>query len=513
MSINETLEATCGKLNFAVLVLPVLLLMLGCSSCCTKPKTATIFGQVELVNDTGNGVHDPVDFAGVTIALYELAELDSTLTRLNSEYPGIGVGISQSTDFDHRCQSPLAIVSSTGDGSFSLNEISSGTYNVALFKEGWGIRYIHNVQVSENMDTSIGDIDLYPEVIFTSASTEPVTLKSDHTYVIYGDMVFIGPVEFQARSRLYAEPGSIIKFYGELTCSDSTEMDDIWKILSSDALYSTTQTELGLDSYISSVQFYGDIVNINNGAFYHIGNSVLLAASDCTISNAMVRFGGSGFSISDSNSQISNILVSSNVKDNVYWGTKIQSSTPVDIEVTRSIFKNLEEGVHLNGFGTFSVNNSYFHGNDKGIQARHFNGSVTHNAFELNEVDVYQYILYDPPTEIAYNNFYLTKVRTVYPLRVATINNNNFYHTLGIFITIRITTLPNNSCVTADLDARNNYWGVANLSDYLVDANDNTGDPESDCPFYILYQPRINVPIQAAGIELRHRNQRANYKP
>ncbi len=75
--------------------------MMSCSSS-TKPKSGSLSGRVILVNDTDDPSLDPVDFSGVTIALYELAVLDTTLVRIIYEYPDLGVPVSQLTQFDHR---------------------------------------------------------------------------------------------------------------------------------------------------------------------------------------------------------------------------------------------------------------------------------------------------------------------------------------------------------------------------------------------------------------------------
>lgn len=92
------------------LLLPLLIL-----TSCIKPKTTSLSGTVLLENDTGDANLDPVDHAGVTIALYQPAQLDTTLTRINNEYPTTGVLISQETEFDHRLATPLKTALSGAD--------------------------------------------------------------------------------------------------------------------------------------------------------------------------------------------------------------------------------------------------------------------------------------------------------------------------------------------------------------------------------------------------------------
>ena len=60
----------------------------------TAPKTGTLTGTVLLEGEQ--------DHSGITVALYKLAELDTTILRYNREYPNVGFAISQATEFDHR---------------------------------------------------------------------------------------------------------------------------------------------------------------------------------------------------------------------------------------------------------------------------------------------------------------------------------------------------------------------------------------------------------------------------
>ena len=75
--------------------------LFSCSTS-TKPETGSLSGKVILVNDTGDPALDPVDYSGITVALYNLAYLDTTIVRINNQYPQIGVHINQETEFDHR---------------------------------------------------------------------------------------------------------------------------------------------------------------------------------------------------------------------------------------------------------------------------------------------------------------------------------------------------------------------------------------------------------------------------
>ena len=108
----------------------------------TEPKTGTLTGTVLLEGEQ--------DHSGITVALYKLAELDTTILRYNREYPlarrlfGGNVGfftrrlfggpISQATEFacppgvwrNHRFAEVVAESKTNSDGSFKIENISEG---------------------------------------------------------------------------------------------------------------------------------------------------------------------------------------------------------------------------------------------------------------------------------------------------------------------------------------------------------------------------------------------------
>ncbi|MDD4157192.1 MAG: hypothetical protein PHY08_11525, partial [Candidatus Cloacimonetes bacterium] len=83
--------------KYLILIFSVVLVV----SCTTSPSSssASLTGTISLLNSE--------DHSGVTVALYNLAYLDTTLVRINQEYPHIGVIITQETEFDHRLQTPV----------------------------------------------------------------------------------------------------------------------------------------------------------------------------------------------------------------------------------------------------------------------------------------------------------------------------------------------------------------------------------------------------------------------
>ena len=104
-------------------------------SCSTKYNKCTISGKVILFNDIPDlFIDNPIDFSGVTVTLYKTSELDTTLVRINQQYPQIGVKITQETEFDHRNFNPLKVVTTDAEGKFIFPSLTAGTYNLVLWK-------------------------------------------------------------------------------------------------------------------------------------------------------------------------------------------------------------------------------------------------------------------------------------------------------------------------------------------------------------------------------------------
>ena len=126
--------------SFIVLVL----FAVSCSKSPTNSRTGTLTGTVLLEGQT--------DHSGITVALYKLIELDTTILRYNREYPNVGFPISQATEFDHRLGEMVAESKTNFDVTFKIenipqgspreinkSSISSGGYNFVAQKQGSGL--------------------------------------------------------------------------------------------------------------------------------------------------------------------------------------------------------------------------------------------------------------------------------------------------------------------------------------------------------------------------------------
>ncbi|MCK4696254.1 MAG: hypothetical protein KAT74_10850, partial [Candidatus Cloacimonetes bacterium] len=96
------------------LVSCTLFLLTSCSSPTSTPK-GNLSGTVHLEGET--------EHSNITVAIYDLAELDPDIVSINQEYPHIGVIISQHTEFDHRLQTPVKYTETDAAGNFEIKKI------------------------------------------------------------------------------------------------------------------------------------------------------------------------------------------------------------------------------------------------------------------------------------------------------------------------------------------------------------------------------------------------------
>ena len=71
-----------------------ILLIITLISCTTSPQSGSLSGTILLDGQE--------DHSSITVALYELSELDPDIIEVNEKYPHIGIIVNQMTEFDHR---------------------------------------------------------------------------------------------------------------------------------------------------------------------------------------------------------------------------------------------------------------------------------------------------------------------------------------------------------------------------------------------------------------------------
>jgi len=486
--------------SWMILSLIVLIFAFLCNSCSTKANKGTISGTVTLFNDIpGLYIENPMDFSGVTVALYKTAVLDTTLVRINQQYPQIGVQITQETEFDHRNFDPIKVVTTDADGKFSFPSLSAGNYNLVLWKTDWGIRYICSVRAEEKENNNLGTIELYPATSYdTPIVSEPTTFKSDHSYFILTDVNFMSSVEFQPRTQIFINPATMLKFYGTVITPEFTSSQDMWKITSGKEIYSTSQVIMDFDSYYSTVNFYGDQVSIKSG-FVTYGDNALnsINVSSSEMYYMVFRDCGTALTINQGNVDVRYLVIYNCNNSGIVYTSNIDGSD-TSVYITKSIAIDIiQRAVSAEKAKNLYINNCYFQDNYFAITNKYCSGIIEYNEFSNNYYDLYYSKIHTSLyNEIHYNNFYKSYNKSIFLTgEINNITNNNFYGPTDHFIYILRSITPF-SMVYGDVNATNNYWAVEEVNQYLADAED---DPR--CPYHISYLPKLANPIQNAGIQ------------
>lgn len=459
----------------------------GCSSS-TKPKTGSLSGRVILVNDTGDPTLDPVDFSGVTVALYKLAELDTTIVRINQEYPQIGVQISQETEFDHRLQNPVKVVTTESDGNYRFDRVALGSYNLVAMKQGWGYFYIYNIQLAEKSDPI--DVDLFPDRAVATVNSSAFTFVSGRHYVVENSSIFLEPVEIQTGSTIRIAPGESISFHGPITVSEVGSQR--FRFTTDNHVYSSNKAD-SLETY-DRILFASATKNyIHSGLVQAIQNGLQFQNGSAEISNTVFSGGGVSFVGSYLQSTVQRCLIRgyNQIAQNFYGPTTISRNIYYNNTNKCMILYELEGSVSDNYFvnnwigvqphmGTLSISHNCFDGNAKAISVSASGPYVEYNNFYSNAYD------------LEYNAYLIQTGVTAYCQPRA--SNNNFYaksksinimgHS-GIYIWINIPI-----GIDSPMQFQYNYWGVSDPSQLVTTS--------TSYPFN--YIPRNISPITSAGI-------------
>lgn len=456
----------------------------------TKPKTGSLSGQITLINDTGDQLLDPVDFSGVSVAIYNLAVLDTAIVRINQEYPQIGVLISQETEFDHRLQEPVIVCTTSTEGEYSVDKLTPGIYNVVFIKSGWSVTYLYQVVVTDHGNTESPSVILYPTRMIQGVVSGSFTFANGRDYLINADCTFVDAVGIENGTQIYLSEGATARFYGNVEFDDSAsqESTDAWRVTSSHGIYANNEI-LDINSHLAnSLVFYQDDISIRNGTISFLSNGIHLDTINASISSMRLRYMGSAISCVQSNVNIGMSSISHTA------GTVISViSFNGLLNVSDNIIKDGIIGVSPLTSGSYSISNNYITGLATAIDTSSNLGAIQHNAFSNNSTDLKLYQAY---ADVSYNSFYLSLTQTIRMHYVTSqISNNNFISTTGYFFNL-LSNPPSYSSVSNDVDARNNYWKNANFMDFIVDNHSN-----SICPHTVIVNPKRNTPVPGCGIQ------------
>jgi hypothetical protein len=301
-------------------------------------------------------------------------------------------------------------------------------------------------------------------------------------------------VEFQPRTQIFINPTCMLKFYGAVITPEFTSSQDMWKITSGKEIYSTSQVTMDFDGYYSTVNFYGDQVNIKSGVVRYGSNGIsTINIINNSINNMVFRNCGIALTINQGNLDVEYLICSNCENTGLQYTANVDTS--FNVTISRCIFNNIiQRGISVEDVYNYYINNSFFNNNNYALYIRDCNeGFIKNNEFNLSYYHIYYYQECNH-SEIHYNNFF-NSICSIRPRRINNIINNNFYGLSTYFIYILLYKPPY-SLVSADVNATNNYWAVEEVSQYIADAED---DPR--CPYHIIYLPKLANPVRNAGIQ------------
>jgi hypothetical protein len=143
--------------------------------------------------------------------------------------------------------------------------------------------------------------------------------------------------------------------------------------------------------------------------------------------------------------------------------------------------------------GGYLVSNNYLKSIGTAISTGGNNGVIKNNIFEDNDIDIY---LYSSFATIHNNDFYNSRIQTI-DMRYTTseIHDNSFYSTSGLFFKL-LSNPPSYSNVLNDVNAINNYWGITNYFDFILD-----GEDSDLCPHVVITLPKRSHPVAGSGVQ------------
>lgn len=485
----------------------LLLLVLMIFSC--EPETevekGTLSGTVSLENQTDN--------SGITIAIYNLAELDPEIVSVNNEYPHIGVIINQHTEFDHRLQTPIRATTSDSNGDFEMKDIIKGTYNIVIMKQGWGFKYLYEIEIYKGDNDLTNGIILFEEKSYSGVISENLIFETDHHYIIEDDTTLLPNLS------LVIQPGAIIRInpdedftiHGSIK-AQGTEDKMFW-ITSNDGFDDLYEVSLLLRDEIdiyhqmefSPISFIEDDL-IEWGKWSYGDTCLLNQVNNLKFQNAILRDAQCGFysfltfteiTLTDCN----NILSINNLNENqggiYYVGVD-------DGEISKSVFLNNFNGVKVKDGYMGKIQDNFLYNNTNGISIWDFSGVVQNNLLQNNIVSDIEFSGNTSENNLGFSVYFnnISSVKGLFHngnysycyFSTNYINNNNFTNS-DLFLHFNsVYGLMN---MNGWFDLTNNYFnGLQNEQDIRSDIYDQNSNGEIDIiivPFNFYEIPNIGI--------------------
>jgi hypothetical protein len=442
----------------------ILLYLSGCFSPTETPK-GNLTGIVNL-----EGLSD---HSGIIIALYDLAYLDTTIVRINNQYPQIGVHINQHTEFDHRLQSPIKTTETLADGSFAVKRIPTGIYNLVAIKDGWGFRHMYEIEVIEGESDLSDIIPLYEEIHISGDIFDNIVVATDHHLIIGDETDFIpgSSLTICPGAVIRINPGVDITIHGSLIAQG--EDNNMFWVTSNDG-FGDELAKFDSLQYYQSMRL-SDIASVENDLIkwgkWDWGNTCLLnTVNNLHMHNSIFRNGGCGLEMNDMETVVFENCLTYEFLSTANGSITLEFVDEVHFLKNISIRNSI--GVEFKDNTIIEVENNYLSYNKYGANIWGGASFINNNDFISNTVyDVtYSGDQSEPSdlilnyNEFRSNNNVLFCQNYMYPYYGELhVNNNNFYFFDGHGYFIKVSS----EILSTPIDARFNYFGL--MDEWLID--------------------------------------------
>ena len=502
----------------------------------TGPQTGTLSGTINLEGQS--------DHSGIIIGIYKLAELDPDIVEANQKWPHIGVIINQHTEFDHRFGTLVKTGETDAAGYFEIGNIPTGVYNVVAIKDGFGFRYIYNVQINDG-ETALSeqckmnsqpvggqvekcimkndssnsshyslfiephyslkkerkaDLLLYPETTISSDISTPTTFLSNHHYIIEQDIIVDDELTIEHGAIVRLNDGVKLTIYGDLTAVGE-EDNFIW-FTSNDSIFSFSVFRF--PSFVSlyeykSIELDGTFnKQVSYCKFDHAGTGLLSKVNGFEISDCVFRDSNCGFMAEYVDSTFCSNLLCENITGGSEGGIYFSHVTEGCIE--KNVINDCENGIQIKNNSNPEVKNNFLKNRKYNIWILwdslpliHYNEFANENSYGVYNHKSFRLIQYNN-----FHNYIGVLYNECHP-EVSEIHNNNFFCSLYA-IKIRNTVYQ-----TADINAENNYFGTVDITEIqnlIWDKNDlDENDPTYPHTGIVNFTPFLLSEVISAGIQ------------
>jgi hypothetical protein len=502
---NEELSMNNKYLFTYIIILSIaVFLIISCGERISLTIHGDLKGFIALEDD------EISDYSGIVVELYKPVKLDTTIARLNQEYPHIGVHISQETEFDHRLHDPIRYATTNANGSFEFLEIPVGSlYNLVAYKEDWGILYEYEISITEgeNFVSSMSDpLIINQEITVDSHIYDELVLESGKHYIFELDTIF------HPGSHIVIKPGAVIRInplaavsiYGSLTVD--TEPGKYFKVTSNDSFYNRSNDIVHYSHFTVMNSATVTDNEISNGIFTFGMNSLVIRENAIEVRNSTFSGKNTGLTFE----QVMNISVINSIFR--YTTAETQQALYLSYvengHVDKSVFINNSTGLTLMFSINVEISNSYFSQNYVlGILNWYDSDNLVRNCIFVNGpvgiintarsyINVNYSIL---GTDIGIYNKVM-QLQWAYPIQ----NYNNFDCSV---YAVKTDVYFNPHGGVRYLNATYNYWGTTNreeIEQLIWDRNDEVeGHPYYHWLLGVYdFEPFLNRPYAGAGIQL-----------